>query len=64
MGYKYFYNVLKYKNQNKHKMFIFKLINFLINYKNDESYYVEIIKNFLPIDYEFLIASKDKILWN
>jgi len=62
LGYKYFYNVLKYKKQNKHKLFIFKLINFLINYKNDESYYVEIIKNFLPIDYEFLIASKDKIL--
>ena len=62
LGYKYFYNVLKYKKQNKHQIFIFKLVNFLVNYKNDENYHVELINNFLPIDYEFLLASKDKIL--
>ena len=62
LGYRYFYNVLKYKKQNKHKLFILKLVNFLINYKSDESYFIEKINIFLPIDYEFLIASKDKIL--
>ena len=48
------------KETNRKK--ILNLINFLLNYRNDESYYVEIINNFLPRDYEFLIVSKDKII--
>lgn len=61
-GYKYFYNILKYKNQNKYKNIILKIINFLIFYKKSESYYIEKVDKFLPIDYEFLFISKNKII--
>lgn len=61
-GYKYFYNILKYKNQNKYKNIILKTINFIIFYKKSESYYIEKVDKFLPIDYEFLFISKNKII--
>lgn len=60
-GYKYFYNILEYKNQDKYKNFFIKAFNFIIYYNKSGDYYIEKINKLIPKDYEFLFISKNKI---
>ena len=60
-GYKYFYNILEYQNQNKYKNIFMKFLIFIFYYKKSKMYYVEKINKFMAKDYEFLFISKNKI---
>ena len=58
LGYKYFYNINKYKYQYFFSQnYLLKILIFLLFYKNNSHYNISLIESFERKNYEFLIAS-------